>query len=114
MSALDLRVPLDAILEAFGVSATVTRPAPDNTPIATTVMWHTPTSDVQAFGSDLALQEPRRVVMVPRGDVPTLPRGTTVVAAEQRGWAQKTWKVDGLIEAADPEYYRAFLKLTGD
>lgn len=92
----DARVAPDPIMAAFGVSAVVTRPAPDATPITTTVVWHpTQTEDVPV-GNEFARREPRRVLAVRRDEVPTMPRGTLVVCAEESGGASETWRVDAL------------------
>ena len=105
----DLRVPLAHALAAFGVPATVTRPAPDNTPIVTTGFWVSPLDEARPFGTDFQRREPRRVFVLPRATVPTLPRGTTVLAPQMAGGAIVTWKVDGLTEAVDPDHWRAML-----
>ena len=43
--------------------------------------------------------------------MPTLPRGTVIVAPEVQGGADKTWSVDGL-EQSLTDQWRAFVKLT--
>jgi hypothetical protein len=94
-----------------GVPATVTRPAPDNTPIVTTVIWAVaPVSDGQPYGSMLHRVDSRKVMAISRSDVPTLDMGTMIVAAEIDGDAAKTWVVDG-IERALADQWRAFVKL---
>lgn len=94
-----------------GVSATITRPSPDDAPIAATVIWGVePVTDGQPYGSDLRRVEPRRLMTVARGDVPTLPRGTEIIAPELAGQADKTWVVDGL-ERTLADQWRAFVKL---
>ena len=99
-------------------AASVTRPAPDNTPITVgadghplKVIWAVePVSDGQPYGSDLHRVEPRKVLAVSRADVPTLPRGTTITAPGIDGEANKTWVVDGL-ERTLADQWRAFVKL---
>lgn len=91
----DIRVPMDPLFEAFGVPATVTRPEPDDTPIATSVIWESwPTEDA-AGGFAVQRREPRRVLAMRLDQVPTVPRGTVIQAPEQAGAAIKRWKVDG-------------------
>lgn len=96
---------------AHGVDATVTRPAPDNAPIATTGIWVTaPLDEQQPHGTDLYRREPRRVMVLTRSTVPTLPRGTSVIAPERQGGANKNWVVDE-VERAEGDHFRAILKL---
>lgn len=95
---------LDLTTSAFGVAATVTRPAPDNTPIVTRGIWVTTALDeTQPYGTDFKRRDPRRVFAVSKAAVPTLPRGTTVVAPLPEGGADHTWRVDGY----DPEVVQA-------
>lgn len=106
----DHRVPVAPLLAAFGLAATVTRPAPDNTPIATTVIWLGLEDDPQPYGRDFTRREPRRLLALPRADVATMPRGTTVAAPEVVGAASKTWRVDGL-QAVDPDWWQVLVAL---
>lgn len=94
----------------LGVPATVTRPAPNNTPIVTTVIWAVaPASDGQPYGSALHRVDSRKVMAISRSDVPTLDNGTVIVAAEIDGDTAKTWVVDG-IERTLADQWRAFVK----
>lgn len=102
---------LELNFTAHGVAATVTRPAPDNAPIATRGIWVTsPLEEPRAFGTDYARREPRRVFALAKSAVPTLPRGTVIVAAETLGGATKTWRVDGFDPQEVQEQWRAILK----
>lgn len=102
---------LEINLAAHGVAATVTRPAPDDTPIDTTAIWQTePNQDAQPFGSDFIKTEPRRVLALPRSDVPTVPRGTLIVAPEATGGANKNWRADGL-ERTTADTWRVLVAL---
>lgn len=93
---LDLRPPMGPALEALGVPVTVTRPAPENTPVPTTGIWLTPFVEVQPFGIDVRRRDPRRVMAIARtAALDFIPRGSTVVAAEQLGGTSKTWTVEG-------------------
>ncbi|HXG88771.1 MAG TPA: hypothetical protein VNJ02_10580 [Vicinamibacterales bacterium] len=87
---------LELILGAHGVAATVTRPAPDNTPITTTVIWHSkPADEQQPTGVELFSKVgPRRVMVIPRATVATLPRGTSISAPERGGGTAVNWTVD--------------------
>jgi hypothetical protein len=94
-----------------GVTATITRPAPDNAPIVTTVIWAIePAGDGQPYGSDLHRIDSRKVLAISKADVPTLDRGTLVVAPELAGGANRTWQVEG-IERSLADQWRAFVKL---
>lgn len=107
----DHRVPVTPLLAAFGVAATVTRPAPGNTPIATTGIWVDAEDDPQPYGTDFTRREPPRLLSLPRAEVPTLPRGTLVAAPEVGGGASKTWRVDRLAQPTDPEWWYAVVTL---
>lgn len=103
--ASDFRVPLDPILEAFGVPVTVIRPAPDQTPITTTGVWLSPRFDEERVGSDFTKREPRRVMALPRSDIPPpLPRQTLILASEVSGGTIRTWRVDGFDEVQSDEW----------
>lgn len=85
---------LDANLFAHGVPATFTRPAPDNTPIVAEGIWVTPVTEAIPGNVEFSRREPIRIMAVPRALVPTVPRGTTIVAPEVAGGVNKTWRVD--------------------
>lgn len=81
----------------LGVAATVTRPAPDDTPVVTTGIWTTaPLDEARPFGVDFQRRDPRRVLALPRRTLATVPRGTTISAPEMPGGTAQTWVVDGL------------------
>lgn len=104
----DCRVSLDPIFAAFGVPVTVTRPAPDDTPIETVGVWiPSDTPDVPT-GSDARRREERKVLGLQREKVPTLPRGTQVLAPELKGGTVLRWRVD-TVERVDADEYRAAL-----
>lgn len=105
----DLRVPLDPIFSAFGVPATVTRPAPDNTPITTTVVWIFPTTEDQPTGAAWSRRERQRMLALNRDDVPTVPRTTTIVCPERDGEDDMTWTVDSL-DSEDADHYRVLVR----
>ena len=112
-AAADLRVDLQPLLRAFGVPATVTRPAPNDTPIATRAIWVTPGFTrpfADAYPDAVAVRrlEPERVLAVPLDEVPELPRGTVIAAPERRGGPVRTWSVDS-VEYADSDHRRVFV-----
>jgi hypothetical protein len=100
---------LDLNLGAHGVAAIVTRPAPNNTPINTTGIWGSPLEATTPYGPTLNRREPKRAFFLPRVDVPTLPLGTTVQAAESTGGTPVNWKVDGYLEDVRPGFWPAVL-----
>jgi hypothetical protein len=105
---------LSVNLNVHGVDATVTRPQPDDTPIATRGVWSSPLDEQQPFGTDLRRVEPRRVLVLPKSALATVPRGTLIVAAEAPGGATKTWRVDGHDGAAQADYWRVIVKRVQD
>lgn len=101
---------LDLTSSAHGVVATVTRPAPDQAPVVTRGVWiTTPLEEPRSYGTDFQRREPRRVLALPKATVPTLPRGSIVVAADVVGGSIKVWRVDGLDPQVIPEQWRAIV-----
>jgi hypothetical protein len=107
----DFRPSLDDALDAYGLPAVVTRPAPDNAPISTSGFWLLEQDDALPVGSDIGRREPRRLLVLPRAAVPTLPRGTTVAIAEVEGGATKTFRVERLARATEPDHWRAIVHI---
>ena len=88
---------LEVNLQAHGVDITVTRPAPDNTPIeGIKGIWLTPITEELPDRMDFQRREPRRVMALRRTDVPAVPRGTLIVAPEKSGDDPRPWRVDSL------------------
>ena len=106
----DLRVSLDPVLSAFGVPATVTRPAPDNTPVSTTGVFIRPLQEEQVpHGINLQRREPRRIFVMKRSaSLATMPPNTLIVAAEELGGTPVTWRVDGFDEV-ESDCWRAIV-----
>lgn len=102
--ALDIGVPLDAGLFAFGSPATVTRPSPNDTPVSTTAILDDEIEEESPFGSDHAKRDPRRVIGLPRiAALPEVEPGTRIVMAEIRGGPLKTWQVEQYEGPAEPD-----------
>jgi hypothetical protein len=105
---MDARVDFEPLLDAFGVPATVTRPAPDDDPIETVGIWLQPLNLDEPNGSGFTRREPIRVFAVRKDIVPTLPRGTRIEAAERVGGHVRTWMVDG-TDFDDADHTRALV-----
>jgi hypothetical protein len=88
--------------ELLGLEASVTRPAPDDTPIATRGIWVDPVTEDVPVGLDLQRRIAKKVMALPRADVPTAPRGTVIVMAERHAPSlPRTWRVDELVHQAE-------------
>lgn len=118
LRALSIRVNLDV----HGVPATVTRPVPDDTPIATRGIWEPIglTEDAPG-GQSFTRREERRVIALPRetlsaaiAGVPMAPKGTRIVTPDKPGGTVRTWRIDGtdrvdsylhrVVVVAEPEF----------
>lgn len=87
-------VGVGVMFATMGVPAVVTRPAPDDTPISTRVIWETPLTGDEPTGSTFSRREPARMVSLLRSEVPTVPKKTRIVAAELTGGTERTWSVE--------------------
>lgn len=106
----DLRPAIGPALDAFGLSATITRPTPDNTPVVTTGFWLAELQEDQPVGREFKKRDPRRVFVVPRNAaLPTAPSGSIVAAAEYEGGDVKSWKVDGFAQPVEVDTWRLIL-----
>lgn len=112
MAAADLRVSLEPILRAFGVSAVVTPTG--GAPVATRVVWLAPggaSPDAALYPAELSVRsrgsEPR-VLVFAKKDVPVLPRLTLVSAPEVAGGTVREWRVDS-ADYADADHHRAYV-----
>lgn len=105
----DTLVPIDLFIEAFGqIGATVIRPAPANDPIAADGFWLPYISDTEPGGSGLQRRAMRKIFVLSRADVPTLPIGTRIMVPEELGEPVRSYEVEA-IEYEDSEHYRAVL-----
>lgn len=93
--ASDLRPSIDLALEAFGLPATVIRPAPDNAPVETTAIWTVEEGTDLPAGNEMRRRDPRRILTVRRLDfaVPP-PRASLIDAPEYLGGPMKRWRVE--------------------
>ncbi len=101
----DLQV--GAFFDAFAVAATVT--PPNAAAIVTRGFWVSPLVENMPVGQDLNRRDPRRVFVLPRADVGSLPKGTVVEAVEYGGSVARIWTVDG-IDSMEADHVRAILK----
>ena len=103
-----------------GLDAVITRPAPDDEPITTRIIWLTPAPDLNPIGLDdqrfqpnFQRRDPIRMLALPRGDVPTAPRGTLIVAKEWGSTTDSTWRVDGSVEH-HPDHVKVAVVMVDD
>lgn len=88
----DARPNFGSVLDAFGVAATVTPLAGPG--VETRVVWHPVRTEERPEGAQVTMLARRRIVSVPRVDVPTLPRGSAITGAVTEGGAVEEWTVD--------------------
>jgi hypothetical protein len=107
----DLRdVALDATFDLLALDITVQRPEPDAVPYTTQGVWLSPLDESQPFGQDITRKDPRRVIVMRRSaTLPEIVRGTKILAPELDGGTVKTWKVDGFVQATEPDIIRPVL-----
>jgi hypothetical protein len=101
-------VVLGVNFSTHGVPAQVTRPAPDDTVIATTVIWLTTGSEQLPNGAGFGRVGPTHQMAIRLDEVPTVPIGTLIQAAPPTGGSALGWKVDG-IDAVFADHVRAFV-----
>lgn len=91
---MDLRPPISAAQNAFGLPAVVTPPGGPS--VSTTAFWLPPTSPEVPPGADLRRAEPRHVLVLPKVDVPQVPLLTVVSVADVEGGGVVDWRVDSM------------------
>jgi len=92
-------VDLDPIFDAFSVPATVRPPGADS--IETSGVWVTSTTEGRPGYGDLQRREMVRVLALKRAEVPSVPKGTAILAPETADGDVLRWRVDGfeVVEA---------------
>ncbi len=92
-------VPLGSIFDAFSVPATVRPPGAES--IETSGVWVTATTDGHPGGFGVQRREAVRVLALKRAEVPSVPKGTAILAPETAAGAVLRWRVDGfeVVEA---------------
>lgn len=96
---------------AHGVSATVTRPEPDSTPIVTSGIWQLPLEDPQPYGTALKKREPRKVFALSRAEVPTLPVGTRIEAPDYTSGPTRIFVVETFDRSVEQDVWRPIVKV---
>lgn len=99
------------MFNTIGVPIVITRPAPDDAPIETSGIWMVvPLDESRPVGVDFQRREPRQVLVIPRlATLPTLPRGTTLLAPELAGGVVKGWRVEGFEQPTQVDEWRVRL-----
>jgi len=90
-------------LQPRSVDAIVTLPF--ETSITTRAIWVAPFTEDVPRGMDLRRAEVRRVLAIPKADVPVIPLKTKIEAPEHPGSAIQAWRVDG-IDRIEPDHTR--------
>jgi hypothetical protein len=111
MAVLDARVPIDSALDAFGAPAVVC--VPGGTTVSTRAMWLPPRIDQVPTGAAFQRTEALRVLVLPIADLPQVPRGTRITAAEIAGGPARAWIVDGR-DADDVDHVRVVVRRLPD
>ena len=101
-------VGMGAMFATMGVPAVVTRPAPADTPIETSLIWVERTTPEVPDGARVTRHDPRRIGVLSSADVPSIPTGTMVEAADTQDGTAQRWKVDG-IARVDADQVRVIL-----
>jgi hypothetical protein len=91
---MDLRPPLEAALGAFALPAVVTLPGGD--PVDTRAFWLRYRTEESQVSAEFRRSEARRVLVLPRVDVPQVPRGTVIAMAEYEGGPVLEWRSDSM------------------
>lgn len=97
----------------MGVPAVVTRPAPNDTPIETRLIWVNRSTPDVPDGSQATRRDPRRIAALKVADVPAAPKGTRIVAPDTQDGTDRTWRVDG-TDRVDVDQVRVVLLLVTD
>jgi hypothetical protein len=102
---MDARPPVASLFDAFGVPGTVT--PPDEAAIDTTVVWLTPNPAFQPGGESYR-RDGQKILALRRDEVPRVPTGTLIQAADVLDGEVFTWKVDG-IDLVEQDHTRVFV-----
>lgn len=110
MSWIGLVRDLNFANQILSVAVTVTRPAPDDDAITTRGIWMTPNTEAMPPGSGFQRGEAIRILAVRRDDVPTVPKGTIVLAPHPEDLEADPvgWVVDG-TDRREVDHHRVIL-----
>lgn len=100
----DLRPSLEAAFAAFALDATVTPPGGDS--IETSGFWVSPFTDDVPGDLDFSRREARRVFVLRRADLPSLPLKSVIEAPLVTGGTVLRWQVDGFDRIEQPDEIR--------
>lgn len=102
---MEARVPMDALLSAFGVPATLTPVG--GSPVSVTAIWAgSPSFDENPVGHEFNRRQPRKVISIAKSStVLSIPRGSVIVTSEKEGGEPVTWQVDN-TELEDADHFR--------
>jgi hypothetical protein len=101
---------LDVAMATLAVPAIVT---PDGgLAVHTTAIWVATVEEQLPVGRDFQRREPRRILALPVADVPSVPRGSVIVAPAPGGTVARTWVVDG-VDRSDADQLRVIVKAQG-
>lgn len=99
---------LSCNFSAHGVDVTVRRPSPDEDEIAARGVWQTQGLEDVPAGADWTRRGARRVLALLKSEVPTVPKGTTIIAPVPGGTTAYGWRVDG-YDRVEAEHYRVIV-----
>ncbi len=99
-----LTLATDICFATHAVDAIVTRPSPDSTPIDARAIWMRPITEGLPSDVDFSRADPLRHLALPRAVVPTVPRGTVIVAPKRTGLDSLSWTVDSTVQLSDPDF----------
>lgn len=96
----DLRPALTDALAAFALPATVTVPGAE--PVTTMAIWLPPVA-VESGGVLVSTDKPLAILALPRVDIPEVPRGTAIEAAETEDGEILSWVVEAVLATLPDE-----------
>lgn len=102
---------LEIALDLAPLSVSVTTVTPPSGPAVSSIrgIWLDPETEPVPPG-ELSQTNPKRIIVLSLADVPSVPRGTTIVCPEKDGDADKTWRVEG-IPTIKADHYRVSVVL---
>lgn len=101
---MDIRPPLSAALDAFGLPCVVTPPSGES--VETTAIWLPWQTDEYPVGGNATRSEPVRRLVLPLSEVLSMPKGTVVRVADDGSEDSpvRNWEIDSTERVAQDEY----------